>query len=129
MRIELTSLFVNDQEKALRFYTAVLGFIEKQNFSVGEFRWLTVVSPDAPNGPQLLLEPNNNPAALAYQQAIFEQGIAIAAFGVDNVYDEHERLKNHGVVFNTDPTDVGTAIIAVFEDTCGNLIQIYQAKA
>ena len=129
MRIELTSIFVNDQEQALRFYTAVLGFIEKQNFPVGEFRWLTVVSPDAPDGPQLLLEPNNNPAALAYQQAIFEQGIAAAAFGVDSVYDEYERLKNQRVVFNTDPTDVGAAIIAVFEDTCGNLIQMYQAKA
>ncbi len=129
MRIELTSIFVDDQEKALQFYTAVLGFIKKQDIPVGEARWLTVVSPEAPGGPQLVLEPNGNPAALAYQQALFEQGIPLTAFGVDNIYDEYERLKSLGVLFSTDPTDVGEVIVAVFEDTCGNLIQIYQTTA
>jgi len=128
VRIELTSIFVDDQEKALAFYTAVLGFIKKQDFPVGDARWLTVVSPEAPDGTQLVLEPNGNPAALAFQQALFEQGIPLTAFGVDNVYDEYERLKNQDVLFSTDPTDVGEVIIAVFEDTCGNLIQIYQTK-
>jgi len=129
VRIELSSIFVDDQEKALQFYTAVLGFSKKQDFPVGEARWISVVSPEAPDGTQLVLEPNSNPAALAFQQSLFAQGIPITAFGVDNVYDEYERLKNRGVLFSVDPTDVGEVIIAVFEDTCGNLIQIYQVKA
>ena len=129
MRIELLSIFVDDQDKALQFYTAVLGFIKKQDIPVGEHRWITVVSSEEPNGPQLVLEPNANPAALAYQRALFEQGIPITAFGVDDIYEEYEQLRQRGVVFNVDPTDVGSAIIAVLEDTCGNLIQIYQITA
>lgn len=129
MRIELTSIFVDDQEKALNFYTAVLGFVKKLDIPVGDARWLTVVSPEAPDGTQLVLEPNGNPAALTYQRALFEQSIPITAFGVDDIYEEYERLRARGVVFNVDPTDVGEVIIAVLEDTCGNLIQIYQATA
>jgi predicted enzyme related to lactoylglutathione lyase len=129
VRIELTSIFVDDQEKALNFYTAVLGFIKKQDIPVGDARWLTVVSPEDPDGPQLVLEPNGNPAALAYQQSLFEQSIPITAFAVADIHEEYERLRERSVVFNMDPTDVGEVIIAVFEDTCGNLIQIYQTTA
>lgn len=129
MRIELTSIFVGDQEKALKFYTAVLGFVKKQDIPVGDARWITVVSPEDPNGPQLVLEPNNNPVALTYQQALFEQAIPITAFAVADIYEEYERLRERGVVFNMDPTDIGAVIAAVFEDTCGNLIQIYQTTA
>ena len=129
MRIELVSIFVNDQEKALKFYTAVLGFIKKQDIPVGEARWITVVSPEEPDGPQLVLEPNSNPVALTFQQALFEQAIPITAFAVANIYEEYERLREQGVVFNMDPTDVGEAIIATLEDTCGNLIQIYETAA
>jgi len=127
MRIELTNVFVDDQESALKFYTDVLGFKKKQDFPVGQFKWLTVVSPEEPAGPELLLEPSDNPAARSYKDSIYEQGIAAAAFAVDDVHSEYERLKQLGVDFKTEPTDVGTAIIAVFDDTCGNLIQIYQA--
>lgn len=120
---------MDDQEKALNFYTAVLSFIKKVDIPVGDARWLTVVSPEAPDGPQLVLEPNGNPAALAYQRALFEQSIPITAFAVDDIYEEYERLQARGVVFDVDPTDVGSAIIAVLEDTCGNLIQLYQTTA
>ncbi len=129
MKIQLTSVFVEDQEKALQFYTNVLGFRKKQDFPVGEFRWLTVVSPEGPQDVELLLEPNNNPAAKTYQQAIFEQGITLAAFGVDDIEKEYAQLCGKGVEFTVEPTDVGTAKIAVFNDTCGNLIQIYQVTA
>jgi catechol 2,3-dioxygenase-like lactoylglutathione lyase family enzyme len=126
MKIKLTSVFVEDQDKAIKFYTEVLGFVKKQDVPVGEFKWLTVVSPDDPDGTELLLEPNDNPAAKTYQQAIFEQGIPATMFFVDDISREVERLKNLGVVFTMEPTEMGTVTVAVFDDTCGNLIQIAQ---
>jgi predicted enzyme related to lactoylglutathione lyase len=127
MRIKLNSVFVDDQEKALRFYTQVLGFVKSQEIPVGEYRWLTVRSPEAEAGSaEVSLEPNVNPAAKAYQEAIFKQGIPCTAFEVDDVGREFERLKAQGVVFTMSPTAVGPVRIAVFADTCGNLIQIYQ---
>lgn len=126
MKIKLTSVFVNDQDKALKFYTEVLGFKKKNEIPLGEFKWLTVVSPDAPNEVELLLEPNNNPAARIYQNEIFKQGIPMNAFNVDNVQNEYERLLKLNVKFTTKPTNVDTAVIAIFDDTCGNLIQIYE---
>ncbi len=126
MRIELTSIHVDDQDKALAFYTDILGFVKKEDFPVGEFKWLTVVSPDAPDGAQLLLEPNDNPAAQAYQQAIFEQGIPHAAFAVDNIQAEYERLEALGVVFSMKPIDAAGGAQALFDDTCGNRILLYE---
>jgi catechol 2,3-dioxygenase-like lactoylglutathione lyase family enzyme len=128
MRIKLTSLFVKDQEKALQFYTGTLGFVKKSDISAGEYRWLTVVSPEEPDGTQLVLEPNNNPAAKAYQEAIFTQGIPAANFFVDDIQQEYDKLKKMGVAFQSGPTEAGPATVAVFEDTCGNLIQISQVK-
>lgn len=127
MRITLTSVFVDDQEKALRFYTEVLGFKKKQDFPVGDFKWLTVVSPEEPDGTELLLEPDDNPAARTYQEAIFKQAIPATAFAVDDIAGEYERLKKLGVTFTGDPTTGPGPAAAVFEDTCGNLIQIFQA--
>lgn len=126
MRIVVTNVFVRDQEKALKFYTDVLGFVKKQDMPAGEFRWLTVASPEDPDGVELLLEPNDNPAAKAYQKALFEQGIPAASFGVDDVAKEYERLKGLGVTFTMEPTSMGPVTMAVFDDTCGNLIQIAQ---
>ena len=126
MKIKLTGVFVDDQDKALKFYVDVLGFIKKEDMPVGEFKWLTVVSPEAPDDIELLLEPNNNPAAKTYQQAIFDQGIPAAAFAVDDIHQEYERLKERGVEFSMEPTESGPAILAIFNDTCGNLIQLYQ---
>lgn len=126
MKINLTSVFVDDQGKALAFYTEILGFIKKMDMPAGEFRWLTVVSPEGPDDIQLLLEPNQNPAAKTYQRAIFEQGIPAASFAVDDVHQEYERMKQLGVEFTMAPTKMGPATIAVFNDTCGNLIQIAQ---
>jgi len=126
MRIRLTSLMVDDQDKALKFYTEVLGFQKKQEFPVGEYKWLTVVSPEAPDETQLTLEPNANPAGKAFQQAMFEQKIPLAAFEVDDIGREYQRLKKAGVVFTSEPTRMGPVTIAVFSDTCGNLIQMYQ---
>ena len=128
MRIKLTSVFVKDQEKALQFYTGALGFVKKSDISAGQYRWLTVVSPEEPDGTQLVLEPNENPAARAYQEAIFIQGIPAASFFVDDVQKEYDRLKKMGVAFKSGPTQAGPAMIAVFVDTCGNLIQISQVK-
>lgn len=125
LKIKLSSVFVNDQDKALAFYTDVLGFVKKFDIPCGEDKWLTVVSADGPNDVELLLEPNKNPAAQIYQKSIFEQGIPATMFGVDDVQQEYERLKAQGVVFTTEPTPAGPVMIAVFEDTCGNLIQIY----
>ena len=125
MKIKLTSVFVDDQDKALTFYTEVLGFVKKRDFPVGQFKWLTVVSPEEPDGTELLLEPNDNPAAKTYQTAIFEQGIAAKAFAVEDIQKEYERLTNLGVVFRMEPTKMGPVTQAVFEDTCGNMIQIY----
>jgi predicted enzyme related to lactoylglutathione lyase len=127
MKIILTSVFVTDQEKALRFYTEVLGFVKKQDITMGKYRWLTVVSPDQPDGTELVLELNDNPAAKTYQEAIFGQGIPATIFGVGNVHDEYQRLKALGVVFTMEPTQVmGPVSRAVLDDTCGNLIQIIQ---
>ena len=126
MRITHTSVHVEDQEKALRFYTDVLGFVKKEDIPVGQFRWLTVVSPEGPDGAELLLEPNDNPAAQAYQQALVEQGIPGHMFTVDDVQAEYERLRGLGVVFTAEPVQAGPVIIAVMNDTCGNLIQIVQ---
>ena len=126
MKISYNGVFVDDQEKALKFYTEVLGFVKKVDIPVGEFRWLTVVSPDDQDGTQLLLEPNNNPAAEQYQKAIFEQGIPATMFGVENLQKEYERLKDLGVQFVVEPTDYGSYSIASFRDTCGNVIQVLQ---
>jgi catechol 2,3-dioxygenase-like lactoylglutathione lyase family enzyme len=129
MKIKLTSIFVTDQEKALQFYTGILGFVKKADVSAGEYRWLTVVSPEEPNGTQLLLEPNNNPAAREYQQAIFKQGRAAAMFFVDDIQKDYERLNRMGVVFKSKPAKAGPSVIAIFDDTCGNLIQISQVES
>lgn len=127
MKIIFTSLFVNDQDKALKFYTELLGFVKKSDITAGEYRWLTVVSPDDQNGTELVLEPNVNPAAKTYQKAIFEQNIPGTSFGVSDVRAEYERLKKLGVTFTTEPTEVMKGVtIAVFDDTYGNLIQIQQ---
>ncbi len=127
MRIVLTSVFVDDQDKALEFYTEKLGFVKKRDVAAGQYRWLTVVSPEDQNGTELVLEPNDNPAASTYQQAIFEQGIPATSFAVSDVRAEYERLKALGVTFTTEPTEVMPHVtIAVLDDTCGNLIQIQQ---
>ncbi|MDE2837281.1 MAG: VOC family protein [Chloroflexota bacterium] len=126
MRIELTSIHVDDQDKALAFYTGVLGFVKKEEFPVGQFKWLTVVSPEAPDGAQLLLEPNDNHAAQVYQKTLFEQGIPQAAFAVDDIQAEYERLEALGVVFSIKPIDAAGGAQAIFEDTCGNRLMIYE---
>jgi catechol 2,3-dioxygenase-like lactoylglutathione lyase family enzyme len=128
MKIRLNSVMVQDQEAALRFYTEVLGFVKKMDIPAGEFRWLTVVSPEEPNGTALLLEPNVNPAAATFQRALFEAGIPLTAFAVDDVGQEYLRLSALGVAFTSKPVDAGAAIVAVLDDTCGNLIQIYQTR-
>ena len=126
MKIKLTSVFVDSQEKALEFYTAILGFVKKNDIPLGEYRWLTVVSPEGPGDIELLLEPNDNPAAKAYQQALHEQSIPLASFAVIDIEHEHQRLRKLGVHFAVGPTAAGSTTIAMFDDTCGNLIQIYQ---
>jgi len=126
MKIKLTSVLVDDQDKALKFYTEVLGFVKIKDFPVGQFKWLTVVSPEGPDDIELLLEPNDNPAAKTFQKAIFEQGIPLTAFAVEDIQKEYERMKRLGVVFRMEPTKTGEATVAVFDDTCGNLIQLYQ---
>ena len=128
MKIKLTSVFVDDQAKALEFYTKLLGFVKKQDIPLGQFKWLTVVSPDDANGTELLLEPNDNSAAKAFQQAIYQQGIPLASFFVDDIQREYEKLKKRGVTFTMEPTKVPGSSIAVFDDTCGNLIQIVQPQ-
>ena len=127
MKIKLSSVLVDDQNKAEAFYTGVLGFAKKQDIPMGEFRWLTVVSPEAPDEVELLLEPNQFPPAKTYQKELMDAGIPCTGFAVSDVNAEYERLKSHGVEFTGEPADVGTTIIAVFHDTCGNLIQIYEA--
>jgi len=119
-------VIVEDQAEALRFYTEVLGFVKKHDIPMGEFRWLTVVSPEGHDDVELLLEPNANPASKDFQQAIFEQGIPLTSFAVDDIHAEHERLRSAGVTFRSEPTAAGPTTIAVFEDTCGNLIQMHQ---
>jgi catechol 2,3-dioxygenase-like lactoylglutathione lyase family enzyme len=126
VRIKLTSIMVDDQDKALRFYTDTLGFRKKHEIPVGEFKWLTVVSPEGPDDIELSLEPNVNPAAKAFQGAMFTQGIPLAAFEVSDIQGEYARLLKHGVAFTREPTRTGSVTIAIMSDTCGNLIQLYQ---
>jgi predicted enzyme related to lactoylglutathione lyase len=126
MKIKVTSIFVDDQDKALRFYTEVLGFAKKTDFSQGPFRWLTVASPEDPDGIQLQLALNDNPAAKAYQQAIFQQGQPAIMFYTDDIKGDYQRIKALGVDFAMPPTDVTASTIAKLNDTCGNLIQLTQ---
>src|SRR5271155_4520303 len=128
MQLKLTNVFVDDQDKALKFYTDVLGFAKKMDITNGPYRWLTVVSPEEPDGTQLQLALNNNPAAKAYQQAIFQQGQPAAMFSTDDVKSDYERIKARGAAFTMPPTDVTASTIAVVNDTCGNLIQLTQLK-
>jgi glyoxylase I family protein len=128
MRIRLTSIMVDDQDKALRFYTDVLGFRQKHDIPVGEYRWITVVSAEGPPDVELALEPNANPAGRAFQEAMFSQGIPLAAFETGDIAAEHARLKSHGVAFTKEPAAMGPVTIAIFADTCGNLIQMYQPQ-
>lgn len=129
MKIILTSVFVDDQDEALQFYTKKLGFVKKQDVPVGEFKWLTVVSPDDQNGTELLLEPSDNPVAKTFKKGLVEQGIPAASFGVKDIEAESKRLKGLGVRFTMEPTQMGPVKIAVFDDTCGNLIQIMEQPA
>ena len=126
MKIKLTSVYVDDQEKALRFYTDVLGFVKKADFSQGPFRWLTVTSPAEPEGTELQLALNSNPAAKAYQQAMFQQGQPAAMFFSDDVQGDYERMKARGAEFTMPPKDATASKIAMVNDTCGNLIQLTQ---
>jgi predicted enzyme related to lactoylglutathione lyase len=126
MKIKLTSLMVENQDKALKFYTDVFGFVKKHEIPVGEYKWLTVVSPDGSGDVELSLEPNANPAGKAFQEAMFKQGIPLAAFEVDDIEHEVKRLKGLGVAFTQGPTRMGPVSIAICSDTCGNLIQLYQ---
>jgi predicted enzyme related to lactoylglutathione lyase len=128
MKIKLTNVYVDDQEKALRFYTDVLGFVKKSDFSQGPYRWLTVASAEEPNGTELQLALNNNPAAKTYQQAIFQQGQPAAMFFTDDVQADYERMKARGTEFTMPPTDVTASTIAMLNDTCGNLLQLTQLK-
>jgi catechol 2,3-dioxygenase-like lactoylglutathione lyase family enzyme len=128
MRIVVASVLVDDQDKALAFYTSVLGFVKKIDYPLGEARWLTVVSPEAPDGTELVLEPDGHPAVKPFKQALVEDGIPFTSFGVDDVHAEYERLKAAGVVFTQPPVEMGGVTTAVFDDTCGNLIQIASMK-
>lgn len=129
MKIQLAGLYVNDQGKALKFYTESLGFVKKVDITAGGYRWLTVVSPEDLNGAQLVLESNANPAAKAYQEALFNQGTRAATFFVDDIQKEYERLKKLGVKFTMEPTKVTGSTIAMLDDTCGNLIQITKLQS
>jgi glyoxylase I family protein len=126
MRIKLTSLMVDDQDKALKFYTKVLGFQKKHEIPMGQYKWLTVVSPEGPEDLELALEPNANPAAKTFQQAMFAQSIPLASFEVTDIKAEYSRLKALGVGFTREPVKTGPVSVAVFSDTCGNLIQLHQ---
>ncbi|MGM7681166.1 VOC family protein [Cytobacillus sp. Hm23] len=126
MKIVVTSIFVQDQDKALDFYSGKLGFVKKEDVPAGEFRWITLVSPDDLDGTELLLEPNEHPAAKEYQEKIFADGIPATMFGVADIQREYKRLKEKGVKFSMEPTAMGEVTIAIFNDTCGNLIQLVQ---
>jgi predicted enzyme related to lactoylglutathione lyase len=128
MKINLTSIYVDDQQSALAFYVDVLGFTKHRDVPLGEDSWLTVVSPDAPDGPELLLEPASHPAVKPYRDALVEDGIPLAQFAVQDVEAEHARLTARGVTFTQPPTDIGVAVVAVLDDTCGNLIQLIAEK-
>jgi catechol 2,3-dioxygenase-like lactoylglutathione lyase family enzyme len=127
MRINLSSVLVHDQEVALRFYTEVLGFVKKTEVPLGEHRWLTVVSPDEPDGVELVLEPDVHPAAKPWKEALVGDGIPYTSFAVDDVRAEYERMRGLGVRFTQEPLEMGPVTTAVFDDTCGNLIQLVQA--
>ncbi|MDF2977810.1 MAG: hypothetical protein K0S40_2538 [Actinomycetospora sp.] len=129
MKIKLTSIFVDDQRAALAFYTDVLGFTVRHDIPLGDASWLTVVSPEDPDGPELLLEPAGHPAVKPYRDALVEDGIPLVQFAVDDVEAEHRRLTDKGVVFTQPPTDAGPVMVAVLDDTCGNLVQIVSEKA
>jgi catechol 2,3-dioxygenase-like lactoylglutathione lyase family enzyme len=129
IKIHVTSVLVDDQDKALKFYTEVLGFVKKNDIPVGEYKWLTVVSPAEPDGVELLLEPDQNPASKAFKQAIFAQGIPATSFAVDDIQQEYERMRALGVEFTGPPTNMGPVTVATLNDTCGNLIQIAQMGA
>ena len=126
MEVIVTSLFVDDQDKALAFYTDMLGFVKKHDEPVGEYRWIALVSPENQEGTELLLEPKNHPASREYQEKIYSEGIPATMFGVADVHSEFERLKEKGVRFSMEPTPAGDMIIAVLDDTCGNLIQLIE---
>ena len=128
MRINLASVLVDDQAKALRFYTEILGFVKKHDVPVGAARWLTVVSPDDPDGTELLLEPDGHPAAKPFKEALVDDGIPYTSFAVDDVKAEYDRMRALGVRFTQEPLEMGNVTTAVFDDTCGNLIQIAAAK-
>jgi len=128
MRIHITSVFVDDQQSALRFYTDVLGFKKKTEVPLGDHSWLTVVSPQEPNGPELLLEPSSHPAVKPFKDALMDDGIPFTMFAVEDVHAEYERLRGLGVRFTQEPLDVGSAVMAVLDDTCGNLIAIAEQK-
>ncbi|RRO18281.1 VOC family protein [Saccharopolyspora rhizosphaerae] len=129
MKINLHSMMVDDQDKALRFYTEVLGFEVKHDIPMGEFRWITLVSPEDRDGPELVLEPDQHPAATPFKQALVADGIPYTSFAVDDVQAEFDRLTAQGVHFTQPPTDMGPVTTAVLDDTCGNLVQIAQHKA
>ena len=129
MRIKLISLHVDDQDKALRFYTEKLGFEKKVDFPVGGARWITVVSPEGPDDLELVLEPNSHPAAKAYQSALTKDGIPATSFESADIHKEVQRLKGKGVVFTMEPTVAGKVTVAIFSDTCGNLLQMHQQKS
>jgi catechol 2,3-dioxygenase-like lactoylglutathione lyase family enzyme len=128
-RITIASVFVDDQDKALRFYTDMLGFVKKTDIPLGEARWLTVVSPDQPDGVELLLEPSDHPAVGPFKKALQEDGIPVTSFAVDDVNAEYERLRAKGVRFTQEPLDTGPVVTAVLDDTCGNLIQLASQTA
>jgi catechol 2,3-dioxygenase-like lactoylglutathione lyase family enzyme len=126
MKIKLTSIMVDDQEKAEKFYTGVFGFVKKHDIPVGEYRWITVVSPEGPDDLELSLEPNANPVGRAFQEGLFKQGIPATAFEVADIEQEYQRLRKLGVVFTREPGRQGPVAVAVCTDTCGNLIQLYE---
>ncbi len=128
MKIKVMSIYVDDQDKALRFYTEVLGFVKKADFSQGPYRWLTVASPEEPNGTELQLALNNNPVAKAYQQGMFQQNQPAAMFFTDNLQADYDRMKAAGAAFTMPPTDVTASIITMVNDDCGNLVQLTQLK-
>ncbi|MGD6959471.1 VOC family protein [Rossellomorea aquimaris] len=129
MKIIITSIFVQDQEKALAFYTNTLDFVKKHDVPTGAHRWITLVSPDEQDGTELLLEPNEHPAAKEYQEKLFADGIPVTMFGVSDIRKEHKRLVEKGVTFTMEPIAMGDITIAVFDDTCGNLIQMIEQKS
>lgn len=126
MKIQLTSVMVDDQQKALEFYTNILGFVKRADIPMGEYRWLTVVSPDGSRSVELLLEPNRQPAAKAFQKALYDAGVPASMFAVSDIQQEYKRMKILGVTFRSAPMAMGPVIAAVLDDTCGNLIQLYQ---